>query len=508
MRRPAAKYLAHGSQLYGTGLQILLLPLYLTQFGSEQFALMMIFFVAQNWIQIADFGFPLALSREITIAHREHRIEKIGPMLASLQLPMLLGMALLCIAIFQVGKWFVEDTAVFSAATASILMLASALALSLRWGNELYRAALAGAEQFMGLALLNIFSATARLAGALTVLMFAGGGILGWLVCQVVLSMVEMLVLILLCRRNLQMRFDRRDRATVNVLRVLWPIAMQISAASAIWISITQLDKLVLSQTLALREYAAVGVAAAIPAGLLALAIPLLQLSYPALVRLHGPESRPEQTSFYLSLTAVICSLLFPTALVCIAFSGELLEVWFAERLDSIGTGAVSLIPLYAAGAALLALSSMPYGLLNAAGELRRHVIASLALAICIAAVLVVGSLLSGANGAIALWCGCFGLFFLIWPQVVHHRHLEGGWWPWVRTIALFALPTSVLAFALKYLLPSSGSLLLRICELAAVWAALQGVAIFMLWIFHRYRMQASQTSKLANPRFLIPPPI
>lgn len=501
MRSPAAKYLAHGSQLYGTGLQILLLPLYLTQLGAEQFALMMIFFVAQSWIQIADFGFPLALSREIAIAHRERRIDKIAPMLASLQLLMLLGMALLCIAIFEIGKWFVEDAAVFSGAgTASLLMSASALALSLRWGNELYRAALAGAEQFLGLALLNVFSTTARLAGALAVLMFADGGILGWLSCQVILSMVEMLVLILLCRRNLQLRFDRSDRATVNVLRVLWPIAVQISAASAIWISITQLDKLVLSQTLALREYAAVGVAAAIPAGLLALAIPLLQLSYPALIRLHGPESRPEQTSLYLSLTAVICCLLFPTALVCIAFSGELLAVWFAERLDSIGTGAVSLIPLYAAGAVLLALSSMPYGLLNAAGELRRHVIASLSLAICIAAALVVGSLLSGANGAIALWCGCFGLFFLIWPQVVHYRHLEGGWWPWVRTIGLFALPTGVLAFALKYLIPSPGSLLLRICELAAVWAALQGVAIFMLWIFHRYRMQASQASKLANP--------
>mgnify|MGYP003582723851 CR=1 FL=1 len=500
MPRPKAKYFAHASQLYGASLLILLLPLYLTQLGAEQFALMMMFFVAQGWIQIADFGFPLALSREIAIARREHRLDKIGSMLASLQFPMLLGMVLLGVAIFGVGNWFAGESEVFSGVgVASLLMLAATLALSLRWGSELYRAALAGAEQFVGLAALNVFSATARLAGALVVLKFAGGGFFGWLICQAVLSMVEMLALILLCRRGLRLRFSRSDRASANVLHILWPIAVQIAAASAIWISITQLDKLVLSQTLALREYGAVGIAAAIPAGLLALVIPLSQLSYPALVRLHGPESRCEQTGLYLSLTAAICCLLFPTALVCIAFSRELLAVWFADRLDAIGTDAASLIPLYAAGAAFLALSSMPYGLLNAAGELRRHVIASLALAICIAVALVLGSLHSGANGAIALWCGCFGLFFLIWPQVVHHRYLEGGWWPWARTIVLFALPIGVSASALKYLLPSPSSMLLRIGELAVVWAVLQGVAIFMLWICHRHWMQVQQARRLAH---------
>jgi O-antigen/teichoic acid export membrane protein len=501
MRRPKDKYLAHGSQLYGAGLLILLLPSYLAQLGAEQFALMMMFFVAQGWIQITDFGFPLALSREIAIARREHRPDKIGSMLASLQLPMLMGMTLLGFAILGIGKWIAGSEKVFAdASAASLSVVAVALALSLRWGSELYRTALAGAEQFAGLAVLNAFSATARLAGALVVLKYAGGGVLSWLIFQAVLSAVEMLALVLLCRRKLHMRFSRSYRESRNTLRALWPIAAQIAAASAIWISITQLDKLVLSQTLSLREYGAVGVAAAIPAGLLTLAIPLLQLSYPALVRLHDPESRREQTRLYLSLTAATCCLLFPTALICIAFSEELLMVWFSGRLDAIGSGAASLIPLYAAGAAFLALSSMPYGLLNAAGELRRHVVASLALAVCIAVALVIGSMYSDAKGAIALWCGSFGAFFLIWPQIVHHRHLEGGWWPWARTITLFALPLGIAAYALKYLQPSPSSPLLRISEFATAWIALQGIAIFMLWICHRHWMQAQQAQKLANP--------
>jgi O-antigen/teichoic acid export membrane protein len=492
MSRSRDKYFAHGSQLYGAGLLILLLPSYLTQLGAEQFALMMMFFAAQGWIQIADLGFPLALSREIAIARRVQRPDKIASMLASLQLPMLLGMVLLGSAIFGIGNWIAGGGGAFAdAGVASLSMLAVTVALSLRWGSELYRAALAGAEQFTGLAVLNVFSATARLGGAFIVLKYTGGEAFGWLICQAVLSVVEMVTLIFLCRRNLHLRFSNSCSESANALHVLWPIAAQIAAASAIWISITQLDKLVLSQTLSLREYSAVGIAAAIPAGLLMLVIPLSQLSYPALVRLHGPESRREQTDCYLSLTAAICCLLFPTALICVAFSGELLMVWFAGRLTTVGVNAASLIPLYAAGAAFLALSSMPYGLLNAAGELRRHVVASLALAACIAVVLLIGSLYSGVNGAIALWCGSFGLFFLIWPQVVHSRYLEGGWWPWVRTIALFALPLGMTAYALKYLLPSASSLLLRIGELAIVWIVLQGIAICMLWVCHRYWMQA-----------------
>jgi len=503
MSRPRDKYYAHGSQLYGAGLLILLLPLYLTQLGAEQFALMMMFFAAQGWIQIADFGFPLALSREVAISRREHRIDKIGSMLASLQLPMLLGMVLLGTAILGVGKWIAGrggEGIFVNTGVASLSILAVTLALSLRWGSELYRAALGGAEQFAGLAVLNIFSATARLAGALVVLKWAGGGVFVWLTCQAVLSAVEMLTLVLLCRWKLNLQFGNSCSESARVLHALWPIAAQITAASAIWISITQLDKLVLSQTLSLREYGAVGIAAAIPAGLLTLAIPLLQLSYPALVRLHGRESRREQTDLYLSLTAATCCLLFPTALVCVAFSEELLMVWFAGRLDAVGVNAASLIPLYAAGASFLALSSMPYGLLNAAGELRRHVAASLALAACIAVALVIGSLRSGASGAISLWCGSFGLFFLIWPQVVHRRHLEGGWWPWARTVALFALPLGIAAYALKCLFPDSSSLLLRFGELATVWIVLQGIALCMLWACHRYWTQLSQTRKLTDP--------
>jgi len=494
MSRPRDKYFAYGSQLYGSGLLILLLPAYLTQLGAEQFALMMMFFVAQGWIQIADFGFPLALSREVAATRREHQPDKAGPMLAALQLPMLLGMVLVGFSILGFGEWIARrgSEGIFAdARVASLAVLASTLALSLRWGSELYRAALAGAEQFAGLAVLNTFSATARLAGALAVLKCTEGGFFVWLICQSVLSAVEMLMLILLCRWKLHLRFSDDHSGSTNALRALWPMAIQIAAASAIWISITQLDKLVLSQTLSLREYGAIGIAAAIPTGLLTLAIPLVQLSYPALVRLHTPESRLEQTNLYLSLTAATCCLLFPTALVCAAFSEELLTIWFIGRLGAAEINASSLIPLYAAGASFLALSSMPYGLLNAAGELRRHVAASLALATCTAVVLVIGSLHSGASGAVALWSGSLGLFFLLWPQIVHHRYLEGGWWPWVRTIIWFALPLGITAYALKHLLPSPLSLVLRIGGLAMVWIVLQGIAVCLLWIFCRYRMPA-----------------
>lgn len=490
MNRSRDKYFAYGSQLYGSGLLVLLLPAYLTQLGTEQFALMMMFFVAQSWIQIADLGFPLALSREVAVTRREHQSDKAGPILAALQLPMLLGMVLVGFTIFGFGEWMAwrGSEGVFAdTRIASFALLAATLALSLRWGSELYRAALAGAEQFAGLAVLNTFSATARLVGALAVLKCTGGSFFVWLICQAVLSAVEMLVLVLLCQRKLRLRLSDSRNESTNALRILWPMAAQIAAASAIWISITQLDKLILSQTLSLREYGAIGIAAAIPTGLLTLAVPLAQLSYPALTRLHTREARFEQTNLYLSLTGATCCLLFPTALVCAAFSEELLTIWFAGRLDAAEISAASLIPLYAAGASFLALSSMPYGLLNAAGELRRHVVASLALATCTATVLVTGSLYSGAYGAIALWCGGLGLFFLIWPQVVHRRHLEGGWWPWVRTIALFAVPLGIAAYSLKHLLPSSLSPILRFGELALVWVVLQGIALSILSVCRRY---------------------
>lgn len=493
MSRPRDKYLAYGSQLYAAGLLVLLLPAYLAQLGAEHFALMMMFSVAQGWIQIADLGFPLALSRAIAVARREHRHSEIGPLLASLQLPMLLGMVFVGSAVFVVCEWISRRGPEGVFADASVVSLAVStvtLALSLRWAGELYRAALAGAEQFAGLAMLNAFSATARWGGALVVLKYSGGGILAWLICQAVLSLVEILVLIFVCRRTLNLRFNHGLNESAKALRTLWAISAQIAAASAIWISITQLDKLILSQTLSLREYGAVGIAAAIPAGLLTLAIPLLQLSYPALVRLHHAESRHEQTDFYLSLTATACCLLLPTALICMAFPEELLTVWFAGQLNPTGVDATSLIPLYAAGASFLAFSSMPYGLLNAAGELRSHVAASLVLAACMAAAIFVGSLHSGARGALALWCGSSALFFLIWPQIVHHKHLEGNWWPWVRTIAIFALPLGGTAYALKQLLPGFSSLLLRIGELATAWILLQGMAICMLRFRSRRRLQ------------------
>ncbi|KWT85755.1 MULTISPECIES: lipopolysaccharide biosynthesis protein [unclassified Variovorax] len=489
------KSLAYGAQLYAAGLLIILLPAYLSQLGAEQFGLMMVFFVAQGWLQIADLGFPLALSREVAVARREQRLTEVGPLLASLQLPALLGMVLVSSAVLAVCYWMAGPgiERIFpDLRMASLAMLAGALALSLRWAAELYRAALAGAEQFSQLAVLNIASVTARLGGGLIALRCAGGDISVWLLCQAIFFLVEILALILLCRRRLEFRFSGGLDTSFTAVRTLWPIAMQISAASAIWISITQLDKLILSQALSLSEYGAIAIAAAIPAGLLTLAVPLLQLSYPALIRLHHRESRREQTHLYLMLTEGACCLLFPTALVCMAFSQELLTVWFAGRLNATTLGAVTLVPLYAAGASFLALSAMPYGLLNAAGELRSHVVASLALAVCMAAALIIGALHAGAKGAITLWCGSAALFFLIWPQIVHRSYLDGSWWPWARTIAFFALPLGVVAFTLKYLLPNPTSLFARMGELAGAWMVLQGIAVCMLWFRHRQRMATS----------------
>ncbi|WP_179106925.1 lipopolysaccharide biosynthesis protein [Variovorax sp. KK3] len=475
------KYLAYGSQLYAAGLLVILLPSYLAQLGSEQFALMMMFFVAQGWIQIADFGFPLALSREIAIARREHRSNEIGALLNAMQRPMLLGMLMVGLAMLVICIWIAgqrtEGLAVDGSAI-GLAVLAAVLALTLRWASELYRAALAGAEQFLALAAVNSCGVTARLAAALVVLGYVGGGISTWLFCQVLVSLTEILSLAFLCRRGLSFSLGNRPKKSVDVLLRLWPMAAQIAAASAIWISITQLDKLILSQLLPLRDYGAVAIAATIPAGLLALALPLLQVSYPALIRLHRSSSRCEQTRLYLATTEITCCLLLPTAALCIAFPADLLQVWFAHALDHAGIEAVPLVPLYALGASFLALSSMPYGLLNAAGELRAHILGSLSLAVCMAACLTMGSLNLGAVGAITLWCGSASLFFLVWPQVVHRKHLEGGPLPWIRSIARFAVPLGLMAWVLKSVFSdATSSLHFRLAELAAIWALLQGIA-------------------------------
>jgi O-antigen/teichoic acid export membrane protein len=174
--------------------------------------------------------------------------------------------------------------------------------------------------------------------------------------------------------------------------------------------------------------------------------------------------------------------------LLCIAFSEELMTLWFAGRMNSTSADAIALIPPYAAGAAFLALSSMPYGLLNAAGRLRSHVVASLTLALCMAVALIAGSVYAGARGAVTLWSGSAALFFLIWPQVVHRNYLEGEWWHWMGTVAFFALPLGLASCVLKYCLPNSEPFFHRLAALAVAWMLLQGMALWLLWF--RYRRQ------------------
>lgn len=447
-RRPSVirnTTLSYAGQAYTLLVGILIMPFYLGHLGAEAYGLIGFFSVMQAWLQLLDAGLSPSLVR--AVAHQQGQPasdRSAGHLLRSFEL-LFLPMALVCTsAIYAASPWIAVEW--LNAQTLDHETLISCigmmgLIIALRLYATLYKSGIQGLEQHAWLNIANVIIATLRFFGGLLLVSTISQDPRDFFEFQVFVGLIE--ALIFGARAYQQMPaphlFSGFNWALV---KPIVPFAAGMTLTTVLWIILTQMDKVLLSEMLLLKEYGYFSLVALITTGILMLANPLAQTLLPRMTVLMAEGRQSDMHTLFLAASRFVCTLLFPLAAV-IAFHGEpLIFAWTGDQVAAHWSHSILL--WYSLGSAIMAASTFQFYLQFAHARLNLHVWYSVVSAIVSVPVMFLAIHYQGAYGAALAWFGLRLVSFIIWPSIVHNRLAPGIHGQWVHDIVRITLMTAV----------------------------------------------------------------
>lgn len=421
------------SQIYVIGISIVLIPVYIGYMGIEAYALIGIFAVLQTWLALLDAGITPTITREASrhkvgeVSGSQFRyilggFEKICFVVGAIA-----GLVLASAAPFLARSWFKTTDIPIEEIETSIVYMAAIIAL--RLAANPHRGVIIGFENQVWLSKFVAVFSTLRFVGVLVVLAYIGSTPEHFFGYQAVVALLETTLLILFARRQLPER-EADEGAHESLFKTIASFGLVIAFTNALWVGVTQTDKLVLSAILPLKEYGYFVVAIVVTSGITAFSTPMATAILPRLSSLVASNKKSTLISVYRDSTQFAAVLVTPIVWTLVLFSHEIILLWTADIALTEYTAPI--VKLYAAGNGLMIFTAFAYYLQFAYGNLRLHVVGSI-LYLCLLAPLSIWAASTyGGVGAGVVWLSVNIVYALFWVALVHRVYLPGIHTKWI----------------------------------------------------------------------------
>ena len=441
--------LSYLGQAYALLVGIVVMPFYLGHLGAEVYGLIGFYAVLQAWLQLLDVGISPSLVRQI--AHHQGTLGEGQPLprsggwlMRSFEL-MFLPLALLAgVGVYLASPWISSNwlnAQTLDTATLIHCLTLMGIMVGLRLFATLYKSGLQGLEMHAWLNNANVLIATLRYFGGLALVAWISQDPIVFFQFQLGVALIETLIFAVKAYVYLPAP-HALSGFNWSLVKPIIPFAASISLTSILWIVLTQLDKVLLSEVLLLKEYGYFSLVALLSTGILMLINPLVQTLLPRMTVLMAEHREADMHQLYLAASRFVCTFLFPLAATIAFHSGPLLFAWSGDQ-EAADWGAPILF-WYSLGSAILAVSAFQYHLQYAYGQIRLHVWYSLVSAVITVPTMIVAVKWYGAIGAALAWFVLRAVSFALWPQVVHHKVAPGIHGTWLHDIVRIGLVTFI----------------------------------------------------------------
>ncbi|SEJ97061.1 lipopolysaccharide biosynthesis protein [Pseudomonas sp. NFR16] len=437
--------LSYAGQAYTLLIGILIMPFYLGHMGAEAYGLIGFFSVVQAWLQLLDAGLSPSLVRAVAHQQGSDRLDRYsGRLLRSFEIIFLPLAALCCIAMYVGSQWIAVhwlNAKELSTQTLVECIGLMGIVIALRLYSTLYKSGIQGLEQHAWLNIANVLIATLRYFGGLVLVSSISNDPETFFQFQVLVGVVE--TGLFAARAYQQMPtpswltgFDW------HLVKPIIPFAVSMSGTAVLWIVLTQIDKVLLSELLPLNEYGYFSLVALITTGIMMLSNPLAQTLLPRLTVLMAEGRRDEMHTLFLAANRFVCTFMFPLAALIALHPHDMVFAWSGD--ESAAAWSRSILPWYSLGSAIMAVSAFQFYLQYAYGQMRLHVWYSVVSALITVPVMFLAIRESGALGAALAWFVLRAVSFAIWPMIVHQRLAPGIHGQWLRDILRICVMTAV----------------------------------------------------------------
>jgi O-antigen/teichoic acid export membrane protein len=454
-------------------------PVYLHLLGIEAYGVIGFFLTLQSVLGIMDFGLSLTLNRELARSWPDGG-SRMANLLRTMEIAYWVMSVVVGLLVIEVAPWIAKNwvhTVTLSSDAVESAIRMMGVVISLQAPFALYQGGLAGLQRQVSVNLILAVAATLRAAGAALVLWLLSTTVEAYFVWQIMVSALATG----LCAWALWRLIpdgSKHARFDLSLLRGLWRFALTVAANAIVGISLTQLDKLILSKLLALDQFGYYMLAALVASSLWAIILPINTALFPRFVQLHEQSDEAGLAALYHKACQFMAAALLPAAMILMLFPQELLLVW--TRDEVIARNAALLVTLLTFGTAVNGVISVATYLQSAAGWPGLILYTNAALAVVLIPTLLVAVPRFGPVGAAAVWVTINCTYFLVTLPIMHRKLLRGELARWyVADLILPAVAVTAIGVPMRLLMPVSWSPLAQFAFLFCAWVmAILGVVL------------------------------
>jgi O-antigen/teichoic acid export membrane protein len=433
-------------QFYVMFIGIFMLPFYLKYLGAEAYGLVGFFAMLISWMAILDMGFSSVLSREAAKIHGISENYKLfHKSLRSVETFFLLTSAIFIVILMLLSEqistyWFSAES--LSRETISKSLQIMSLIIGLRLFVSLYQGAIIGFERQVWLNGYKIVFYSIRFIGAFFLLKYISNEIISFFLFQLLIALIEFYVI----RNklyNISIFIKSTAFFTFERLKDLAPFALSVAYGAILWAFVTQIDKLLLSHFLPLKEYGYFSLVVVIANAVLLMFLPIGQAILPRLTSLITNNKNDEVVHLYRQATEVVSIIVFSVVAIIAMYSKELLYAWTGNMVASEWGG--NILKWYALGNGIAAVSTMLYYLQHSHGNLKYHIKASTFFGVIQISCMIYAVYFYSAIGAAFTYFILQLLVFICWSAFVHNKFLVGYHFKWlIQNMGIYLLVTLI----------------------------------------------------------------
>jgi O-antigen/teichoic acid export membrane protein len=228
---------------------------------------------------------------------------------------------------------------------------------------------------------------------------------------------------------------------------------------------LTQVDKIMLSRLLLLKDYGEYILAVTLAAAPLALAVPILQAAQPRFARAAAANDEATLALIFHGSSQLLTVTVGSAAVVIMCFSRDVLVLWLHD--PGLAVRLTPLVRTLALGSLLSGLMWLPYGLQLAYGWTGLGTRVNLVAVITLVPGLLIVVPIYGAIGAAWLWVALNTAYCTISLHFMFRRILPEHKLHWyVYDVVQPLLAEAAVAILASFVFPSDGSILLRLFAL------------------------------------------
>lgn len=434
------------------------IPLYVRFLGAEGFGLIGVYSALQAWMAVLDLGLGPTLTRETA---RLRAGAQTGTGLRNLLRSMELVYAGLGAAILITGwalapwiadNWLNVERLPVAAVTDAIQVML--LVIVCRWSESLYRNALIGLQRQVLLNVWVALFATLRGAGAVGMLAWVSPtlGVFFW--WQALVSVASLAVLVLAVYFSLPLA-SGPIRPSWSALAPVWRFAAGVMVATTFSVTLTQLDKVLLSTLLPLEDFGYYALAQAACTAIFILTVPITQAFAPKLTELAASRGAAGLSDTYHLASQTLTAVVAAPALILATQPGEILRVWSGD--PALASAVAPLMTPLMLGWLFNALTNIPYCLQLAHGWSSLSAFANAIAAAILVPALIIVVPAYGAIGAAYIWLALNFAYSLLVAYQMHRRLLVTEKWRWYWSDVL--VPLAAAAALVSALAPLGASI-------------------------------------------------